>query len=333
MYISSINFSLWCDFVERQFLNGEFEDLINDEVINGATSNPAIFYQAFKSSNAYKDDIKKLQDNEPKRKYEILATKDISIAAKKLSSLYENGDDGFISIEVDPFLANDASATIEEGRRLFKEINHANVMIKIPATNAGYEAMETLVSDGINVNATLIFSPNQAKSCLEAFKKGSEQFKKTYANEPLPKAVISVFVSRFDRKLNDKLKEKKLPTNMVGIMNATKIYKIIANEGLENVRCLFASTGVKGDGLSAEYYVEKLLYPNCINTAPLDTINSFLASGKTSAQNILSDKQVDTFFNDLNDAGVDIQNVYDELMNEGMEAFNEAFRQMLDILE
>ncbi len=332
MYISSINFSLWCDFVERQFLNDEFETLINDEVINGATSNPAIFYQAFKSSSAYKDDILKLQDKTSKEIYESLAIKDISNGAKKLLKLHEKNDDGFISIEVDPFLANDVKATVEEGRRLFKQINCPNVMIKIPATEAGYEAMETLMSDGINVNATLIFSPKQAKKCLQAFKQGSEQFKITYPNSPLPKAVISVFVSRFDRKLDEVMKKNSLPQSLVGIMNATKIYKMIQNEELENVRCLFASTGVKGDDLEQDYYVTKLLYPNCINTAPLNTIHSFLASGSSLVQDVIKDKDLDSFFKDLEDAKIDIQKVYEELMNEGMKAFEEAFAQMLDIL-
>lgn len=332
MYITSINFSLWCDFVERQFLNDEFKTLINDEVINGATSNPAIFQQAFSNSPAYKDEIEKLKEKPKKEIYETLATKDIKNAAISLLPLHEKDDDGFVSIEVDPFLANDVKATVEEGRRLYNHINEPNVMIKIPATDAGYEAMETLISDGINVNATLIFSPLQAQKCLEAFKKGTMSFKNTYASKPLPKAVISVFVSRFDRKLDEKMDEHGFQKAMIGIMNAAKIYKAIQKEELKNVRCLFASTGVKGDELSPEYYVEKLLYPNAINTAPLNTIHSFIASGKTTVQTVPSDEEINAFFSDLEEVGINMQEVYEELMDEGMEAFENAFKQILDTL-
>lgn len=333
MYIASINFSLWCDFIERQFLSDEFETLINDEVINGATSNPAIFQQAFLNSPAYKEDIEKLRDKTPKEIYETLATKDIKRAANTLKPLYEKGDDGFISIEVDPFLANDVKATVEEGRRLYSAINEPNVMIKIPATEAGYEAMEILISDGININATLIFSPDQANKCLEAFKKGTNSFNNTYAPKEPPKAVISVFVSRFDRKLDKIMSEHGYQKAMIGIINGAKIYKAIQNQELDNVRCLFASTGVKGDDLDPEYYVEKLLYPNAINTAPLGTIHSFIASGKTSVHTVPSDEQIEAFFADLEEVGINMQEVYDELMSEGMVAFQEAFKQILDTLK
>ncbi len=333
MYISSINFSLWCDFVERQFLNDEFETLINDEVINGATSNPAIFCQAFKSSSAYQDDIEKLHNKTPKEKYETLAIKDIKTAANKLLGLYKKGDDGFVSIEVDPFLAHDTEATIQEGRALYEQINMPNVMIKIPATNEGYKAMEVLISEGIPVNATLIFSPKQAQNCLQAFRLGNEQFIKANSNKPLPKAVISVFVSRFDTKLDDILTKHGLPAATFGIMNAIRIYKLILQEDLANVRCLFASTGVKSKDLKEDYYVEKLLFPNTINTAPIKTIYSFLQSGKNEAQANISDKEIETFFTQAQEANIDMQKIYEQLMQEGMEAFKQAFKQILDILK
>lgn len=333
MYISSINFSIWCDFIERQFLDEGFKTLINDEVINGATSNPAIFKQSFLTSDAYKQDIANLKDKEPKEIYELLAIEDISHAAKRLMPLYEKGDDGFVSIEVDPFLANNASETIDEGKRLFHSIDKPNVMIKIPATNAGYEAMEALISEGINVNATLIFSPEQGEKCLKALENGSKTFKSNNPDKELPKAVISVFVSRFDRKLDPKMKELGYPPSMVGIMNATKIYKDIEKAENENIRCLFASTGVKGDDLEAEYYVEKLLYPNAINTAPLDTINAFIASGKTNVHTIPSYDDIDDFFKDMEEAGINMQEVYKELMSEGMVAFEKAFEEILQTLK
>ena len=169
-----INFSLWCDFIERDFLEDKFQTLINNHIIQGATSNPAIFESSITNSNAYKQQINMLQANEPKTIYEELALTDIKRASELLSSLHhENAEDGFISIEVDPLLCDDEIGTIEEGTRLYHTIGNDNVMIKIPATQAGYIAMEELTSRGINVNATLIFSPQQAINCAKALDRNS----------------------------------------------------------------------------------------------------------------------------------------------------------------
>ncbi|MFK5881680.1 MAG: transaldolase [Sulfurospirillum sp.] len=327
MYIKDLKFSLWCDFVERSFLDGEFAELINRGIINGATSNPAIFKSAILNSHAYKNDIDALKGNSPKEIYEELAIKDIKKAAQKLLPLYENGDDGFISIEVDPFLCDDTQGTIAEGKRLFAKINMPNVMIKVPATEAGYEAMASLIGEGVNVNATLIFSTKQTKNCLDAFNKGNKEFK----GARLPKAVISVFVSRFDRKLDEKLDKLGLATSKVGIYNAIKVYDLVEGYGLDNVRTLFASTGVKSDNLPADYYIRGLLLKNSINTAPLATIKSFVNSGMVDRE-IKIDKEVDLFLETVNKNGIEIQRVCDDLMAEGLDAFKEAFKEILDTL-
>ncbi|NOX14674.1 MAG: transaldolase [Epsilonproteobacteria bacterium] len=325
MYVEDLKFSLWCDFVERSFLDAQFVDLIREGTINGATSNPAIFKSAILTSKAYKEDIAKLKGKSPKEIYEALAIKDIKTAAQKLLPLYENGNDGFISIEVDPYFCDDTEATIEEGKRLFDKIKMPNVMIKVPATKSGYKAMEVLTSEGINVNATLIFSPVQAKKCLNAFEKGNAKC----TDSILPSTVISIFVSRFDRKLDAKLKELGMQTAKVGVYNALKIYDLIENFGLDNVRCLFASTGVKGDDLRADYYIRELLCKNSINTAPLHTIKYFLDS-KEKLQEIKIDKNVDAFFEQLEKNGVNIDETYDELMQEGVVSFKNAFQEILD---
>jgi len=327
MYIDDLKFSLWCDFVERSFLDGEFTELINKEIVNGATSNPAIFKSAILTSQAYKDDINSLKGKSPKKIYETLAIKDIKKAAQKLLPLYEKGDDGFISIEVDPFLCDDTQGTVDEGNRLFKEIDMPNVMIKVPATEAGYGAMTALISEGINVNATLIFSTEQTQKCLDAFSKGKDLFD----GKELPKAVISVFVSRFDRKLDEKLENLGLETSKVGIYNAMKVYELIEDYGLGNVRTLFASTGVKGDNLPADYYIRGLLLPNSINTAPLSTIKSFVGSSKADGK-ILIDSEIDMFLRNLDRNGIDLSTVCDELMSEGLDSFKEAFKEILDTL-
>ncbi len=333
MYIESINFSLWCDFLERSFIDDEFEILIQDNIINGATSNPSIFNSAFLNSQAYKDEIASLGTNEPKAIYEALAFEDIQNAAKKLLPLYKKGDDGFVSIEVDPFLAHDAKATTEEGKRIYKTIGMPNVMIKVPATKEGCEAIEALMGEGINVNATLIFSPSQGEAVLKAMEEGIKKYQKSNLTSTVPKGVISVFVSRFDRKLDSDLAKKGLEVGRVGIMNALKIYNIIQAAQNEHIRTLFASTGVKGDTLDEDYYIKELLYPNSINTAPLQTINAFIAQGKSSARSLVSDEEIDAFFTTLEENGVDMQNVYDELMSEGIVAFENAFDEILTTLK
>lgn len=332
MYKNDIKFSLWCDFVERSFLEGEFGDLIEKKIVNAATSNPSIFKSAFLGSPAYTEDKAKLHGKSAKEMYEALAIGDIQRAAKKLLPLYEKGDDGFISIEVDPFLCDDAEATIEEGKRLFKAIGYPNVMIKVPATEEGFIAMEALLGEGINVNATLIFSDLQTKYCLEAFARANETLVKK-GTKKLPQAVISIFVSRFDRKLDEHLKKIDFILSRVGIMNAMRAYELIQNAQLPNVRALFASTGVKGDELSPDYYIRELLLPNSINTAPLGTIKAFIGSSKECEAIELRSDWIENFFHSLAANGVDMNVVCDELMDEGLSAFKDAFVEILDELK
>jgi len=330
MFGKDVNFSLWCDFVERSFLDGEFKELLKDEIVNGATSNPAIFKSSFLNSKAYEADRLALKGKQAKEIYEILAIKDISLAADTMRYLYEDNNDGFISIEVDPFICDDAKATIDEGKRLFASIGKDNVMIKVPATNAGYIAMEELMSSGINVNATLIFSPLQAKNTIEAFKRATDKLEQKSKNKRLPKGVISVFVSRFDGKLDKKLAELNLPESKVGILNATKIYDLIESYNLLHVRTLFASTGVKRDDLEADYYIEELLFKNSVNTAPLGTIKAFV--DRKNKQVKKPNRDYDKFFKELENNKIDMEIVYKELMDEGLMSFKEAFKQILDEL-
>ncbi len=329
MYIEEAKFSLWCDFVEREFLEKEFPIMIEKKTVNGATSNPSIFKNAFLNSPAYKEDITALKGKAAKEIYETLAIKDIKTTADILKELYLKEDDGFISIEVDPRLCDDSKATIEEAKRLHKAIDAANVMIKVPATEAGFEAMRTLFSEGIHVNATLIFSPAQAKGCLDAFAKGLALFKAKDLQTKAPQAVISIFVSRFDRKMNDALDQKSLPLNKVGILNATDIYHDIRERNIEGVRTLFASTGVKGDDLEKDHYITELLFEDCVNTAPLETIEAFLERKSAVVKKPISKEDIETFFTTLKQHDIDMNQIYAALMSEGLESFNEAFEEIL----
>ena len=326
-----INFSLWLDFVERDYLKNDFPALIEKGIINGATSNPSIFANAITTSPAYKEQLESLKGKSAKEKYEALAIEDIRTAAQTLRDSYDEGNDGYISIEVDPFLSNDTQGTIEEGKRLFSSIGEPNVMIKVPATEAGYDAMTTLLATGISVNATLIFSPKQAKRCLKAMKKGLDEFEASGGGRC--EAVISVFVSRFDRMLDKDLASEGLDVSKTGVYNAAKIYNLIEDNHTPSVRTLFASTGVKGDDLPADYYMRELLAPHSVNTAPLATIEAFIAKPASLPNLPIDEHEINGYFTKLADNGFDMDDVYVQLLKEGLEAFKKAFQEMLDTLK
>lgn len=326
MYIEDLKFSLWADFIERDYLDKEFKELIDKGIVNGATSNPAIFKNAILNSPAYKKQIKELEGKSAKEKYEALAIFDISKAADILKPLHDNGDDGYVSIEVDPFLCDDTEATIAEGKRLFETIGKKNVMIKVPATEAGYKAMEALTSVGIPVNATLIFKKSQAIASANAFKKGTASYGKNVDT------VISIFVSRVDRALDGLLKEKGVAVALSGIYNTADIYNEIEAMQVPACRALFASTGVKDDSLPPYYYVEQLLAYNSVNTAPVDTIKAYYEKGsKEKALPIASDV-IRAHFAKVKDAGIDLEAELDKQIEDGLVAFKDAFRDILDSL-
>ncbi len=326
MYIEDLKFSLWADFIEREYLDNEFKELINDGIINGATSNPAIFKNAILNSPAYKEQLATLGSFSPKEKYEALAIYDISKAADILKPLYERGDDGYVSIEVDPFFCDDAQATIAEGKRLFERIGKKNVMIKVPATHAGYEAMRELTACGIPVNATLIFSKAQAVFCAKAFEEGVAKHGKGVDT------VISIFVSRVDRALDAELAKNGIDVALSGIYNSADIYNKIEGMGVLGCRTLFASTGVKDDSLPAHYYVSGLLAYNSVNTAPIDTIKAFHAKGAKQKALPISDEVIKAHFAKVSACGVDFDRVIETQIADGLNAFKDAFRDILEAL-
>ena len=333
----NISFSLWCDFIERNFLENGFVKMIQDGAVNGATSNPSIFQQALMNESylKQKESLKKSLDDNKKAIYEALVKMDIQRAAEILLPLYENNtNDGYISIEVDPNLCEDAKATIEEGSRLFNDIGYPNVMIKIPATKAGFSAMEELIARGISVNATLVFSKDQVVGCMEAFKNGYEKFKQISKKEAkdYPRAVVSVFVSRFDRKCDSILKEHGIPTATLGIKNAQYLYQILNSYTLPAVRTLFASTGVKGNELEPAYYIKELYHPYAINTSPLTALNAFVELENIEEAYLPSLEELEEFFASVKEAGVDLNAVSKELLEQGLEDFKVAFSKILESL-
>ncbi len=327
-----IGYSLWLDFIERDFLKTQFSELIEKGIINGATSNPAIFSNAIISSPAYKEQLATLKDKTPKEKYEALAIEDIKLAAQLLRPLYDKGNDGFISLEVDPYLCNDTKATVSEAKRLFKAVGEPNVMMKIPATKAGYSAMRQLLATGISVNATLIFSLSQARKCLKAMKKGLALFENSGGRRA--EGVISIFVSRFDRELDDKLKTFGISGTKTGIYNAARIYRVIEKNKAPNVRALFASTGVKEPSdLPKDHYIRELHGRHCINTAPLATIKEYIKIPQETETLPLGIKVTKPYFEKLEASGIDMHGVYDKLLDEGLKAFEDSFAKMLDSLK
>jgi len=332
MVNEELGFSLWLDFIERDFLQEEFKRLIEEGVINGATSNPAIFASSIVTSPAYATQLNDLKNHSAKAKYEALAKRDIKLAAQALKPLYDAGKDGFVSIEVDPFLCNDTEGTVEEGLRLYQEIGMENVMIKVPATEAGYDAIRELVSQGIHVNATLIFSPEQALKCLDAICFGLKEWRKT-GNEKDVQGVLSVFVSRFDRMIDKQLEEKGVQPGLLGIMNAAKVYNLVEERGEKAVRTLFASTGVKGDAYEADYYIKGLMATHSVNTAPLSTIEAFIKSPDHTPKLPIESDKIDHFFEKVASAGIDINYVYEKLLSDGLKAFEEAFSALLNSLD
>ena len=326
MYIEDLKFSLWADFIERDYLDNEFKELINDGIINGATSNPAIFKNAILTSSAYKEQLTTLSGLSPKEKYEAVAIYDITKAADILKPLYDAGNDGYVSIEVDPFLCDDAEATIAEGKRIFKTIGRENVMIKVPATSAGYLAMQELTSLGIPVNATLIFTKSQAISCAEAFSAGI----KNHGNSV--HTVISVFVSRIDRALDAKLAKSGIEVALSGIYNSADIYTKIQSMNVDCCRVLFASTGVKDDSLPAHYYIEQLLAYNSVNTAPIDTIKAYVKDGTQEKKLPISDEMIVEHFKRVAEVGIDFDAVLEQQVSDGLEQFKDAFKEILETL-
>lgn len=359
------DFSLWCDFVEREFLECEFGRLLEQGKFVGATSNPSIFASAIGTSSAYKDDLERLKGKNAKEKYEKLAITDIALAADKLEPLYRaNKDCGFISIEIDPMLCDDVSASVSEGRRLYEQIGKENVMIKVPATQAGYAIMGELAKAGIHINATLIFSQDQARQCARVLDENLR-------NEA--RGVISVFVSRFDSVIDTspqahlikscfkdsfvRLLDSRdssadfVPCPALGVLNAWACYDEIEQVENPHIRTLFASTGAKLDGLSKDYYITNLVAPHCVNTAPLATIEAFWesANGANGVEGIFAQqsewdseqgkkvgaqgKKALESIAKLNLGGKSLSQIQNTLLSNGLQAFKDAFCQMLKGLE
>ncbi|GHV03041.1 transaldolase [Campylobacterota bacterium] len=307
-------YSLWVDYLEREFIANSLEGYIVRGV-KGITTNPAIFHAAFTKSKAYETQKTEARRRGLKAKllYEELAISDVQLAADKLQNIYD-GTNGFVSIEVDPTFAHDAIATIEEAKRLCKLIDRENVMIKVPATEAGVIAIKELVKLGFAINATLVFSLDQTRRVLRAVSGATNA------------VVISVFVSRFDREIDGKLPPKL--RYKTGIMNAFLHYHKVEEANNPFVRTLFASTGVKGGDLEADYYLSNLALENAVNTAPLTALDLFLQR-PTEAVKLPSVAECEEFFAVIKEHEIDYDKLCKKLLDDALAQFTQAFADIL----
>ncbi|MDR0746770.1 MAG: transaldolase [Helicobacteraceae bacterium] len=307
------SFSIWIDYLERDFIDSKLPYYL-EKGASGITTNPAIFKSAFASSKAYGRQRTALKG---KQLYEAFAIADVQAACDKLLSIYDKTD-GFVSLEVDPAYAHDAASTIKEAKRLFKAINRENAMIKVPATEGGCAAIGELAKEGVPVNATLVFSAEQTANVLRALK-GAKQA-----------AVISVFVSRYDRALDEHLPEELRAKT--GIMNAAQHYNLVRSADEKNVRVLFASTGVKNGALPPDYYVRSLVGNGVVCTVPPETFEAYLKGGGCKESLPIDEREIADFFGELAKREIKMSGLHQRLLDEGLRQFETAFADIIRAL-
>jgi transaldolase len=351
--------SVWLDYIRRGILdNGELERMIRDYDLRGVTSNPSIFEQAIGDSTDYDDELERLasEDIHGEAAYERLAVADIQRAADLFRGVYDaaGGRDGFVSLEVSPELAHDTERTIADARRLWKWVGRPNVMIKVPGTEAGLPAIEQLLSEGINVNVTLLFSLRGYERVMEAYLRGIER--RVEAGEPVERvaSVASFFVSRVDSAVDAQLEKAaqgeggERARSLMGraaIDNAKLAYarfrEVFSGDrwarleraGAQLQRPLWASTSTKNPEYRDVIYVEELIGPDTVNTMPLATVEAFADHGVARRT---VDEDVDRAREELTalkEIGIDLDAVTDQLQVEGVEKFAKSFREMLQTVE
>lgn len=362
--LNQIGQSIWYDNIERKLLkDGTLEGMVSRGEIRGITSNPSIFNKAISQSDEYDEDIKSLTREGLSREnvYERLAISDIQAAADLFRSLYDqtDGGDGYVSLEVSPYLAHDTVQTISEANRLWNDVNRPNLMVKIPATKAGIPAITETIAAGINVNVTLIFGLDRYREVREAYLAGLE--KRASAGKPVENiaSVASFFISRIDTKV-DKQLESLLDTaipNQKGqieqLVGKTAVasgklafldcedtfgekgtrYGKLKTLGAKRQRVLWASTSTKNPAFSDTKYVEEMIGPLTINTVPPKTLVAFLDHGvveQTIDQDFEAARNV---MAGLSGLGIDLDQATQELETEGVKSFADAYTSLLDSLQ
>jgi transaldolase/glucose-6-phosphate isomerase len=351
--LEQIGQSVWLDNISRDLLNNkELQKLIEDVGLKGVTSNPTIFQKAIGSGSAYDAQIEKLISKNNSLSaddlFEDLAVKDIQDAADVLFPVHKQSDgiDGFVSIEVSPFLAYNTEGTIIEARRLNKKVNRLNVMIKIPATQAGIPAIKQMISEGVCINVTLIFSQRVYEQVVEAYISGLEE--RSSKNLPLKNtlSVASFFISRIDTSVDkalDKIGNIELK-GKIAIANAKLVYdkskeiftserfKKLLIKGARIQRLLWASTSTKNPSYPETIYIDELVGKDTINTMPPATIEAFKTKGKV--YNAIEDKleEAREQMQSLKVLNIDFNEITDKLTIDGVESFAQSFRDLLSTI-
>ncbi|MEL7644851.1 MAG: bifunctional transaldolase/phosoglucose isomerase [Anaerolineaceae bacterium] len=345
--ISKHGQSIWYDNIRRAIItSGELEKLIESGV-TGVTSNPTIFEKAIVGSSDYDADLRRLTKlgYDPKKTYENLVVEDIQKAADILRPIYDDTSarDGYISLEVDPTLAEDRLGTLKEARRLFDLVGRPNLMIKVPATPQGISALESLIADGINVNATLIFSVQQYEAVAEAYIAGLEKRMEAGLDVRNISSVASFFVSRIDSMVDTVLSASGFPelSGRTAIANAKMAYamftEIFRGERWESLsslgamvqRPLWASTGTKNRAYPDTLYVDSLIGKDTVNTVPPATLEAYLDHGRTDESLTSAVDEAKQHLDRLAEAGVNLDAITDKLLEDGLTAFANSLKTLL----
>src|SRR5271168_1385004 len=336
--LSQLGQSVWLDNIRRDLLTtGGLRRLVEEDGLGGVTSNPAIFEKAIVGSNDYSDILADLQQDkelDAKGIYERIAIRDIQDAADVLRVVYDRTKrrDGYVSLEVSPFLANETKATIDEARRLWKAVNRPNLMIKIPGTAAGLPAIETAISEGINVNVTLLFSQEVYAEVAHAYIRGLEKC----ADPAHVASVASFFVSRIDTAVEGYIKGDPALESLSGkvaIANAKLAYQrylqifsgpqweALEARGAMTQRVLWASTSTKSAKMRDVVYVEELIGPDTVNTIPPATLDAFRNHGEARASLESGIEEAKDVMAQLAAAGISIDKITDDLVTQGVKLF------------
>jgi transaldolase len=353
--------SPWHDNIRRQLLtSGTLKRMADDRDITGLTSNPTIFEQAIANSNDYDDDLHRLAraGKTAEQIFDALAIDDIRNAADVFAPAFErtSGNDGYVSIEVNPRLANDTQATIQEARRLWSAVNKPNLMVKIPATPQGVPAIEQTIADGLNINVTLIFSLKRYDEVMDAYLRGLIRRLEKGQKVDRAASVASFFVSRVDT-LVDKLLEEKIASGAekkdllqtlkgkAAIANAklayqefrrkfsTEAFAGLKNHGARFQRPLWASTSTKNPAYPDLYYVEALVGPDTVDTMPPATIAAYKDHGNPEVR---IDKNIDDsrrVMDQLAEVGIMMDDVTKKLEVDGVASFTKSFESLIAVVE
>ncbi|BAQ45304.1 bifunctional transaldolase/phosoglucose isomerase [Methylobacterium aquaticum] len=346
--------AVWLDFVARGFVQeGGLKRLVDEDGLRGVTSNPAIFEKAIGHSDEYDDAIKAAGDQRVIDLYEGLAIADIQAAADVLRPVFDasGGQDGFVSLEVSPYLALNTAETLAEARRLHAAVARDNLMVKVPATPEGIPAIRDLTADGININVTLLFSQDAYEQVANAYIEGLEKFAAAGGDVGRVASVASFFISRIDAAVDKRLDEKVKAggdgtaleglKGKVAIANAKLAYRRykrlfagdrwekLAAKGAHPQRLLWASTGVKSKAYSDVLYVEELIGPNTVNTIPPATMDAFRDHGTVRASLEEGVDEAERVLADLAKTGIDLDAVARQLVEEGVQLFVDAADKLL----